>query len=219
MSLNPILRLLWPSNNTSHYHHQNHNNSNYQDTYWKSLSWTKRWAILQHWWPTFFKAVLMEKTTSISAMKCQQLIIQNIFTTTNTTKTMTTKTTRTHTGNFCNVGWPDVLFSPDMSSFWDLKNASGRDSKNVLDFASSDICVSLGLSQTSYYPLQVLEMVSRLRSTFFRELWLYREQSLVDRSQCCQIHNNYPPNTTILSLWYDPSPFPIWQHWAPCRLH
>jgi len=37
-----------------------------------------------------------------------------------------------------------------MSSFWDLKNASGRDSKNVRDFASSDICVSLGLSQTSY---------------------------------------------------------------------
>ena len=46
-----------------------------------------------------------------------------------------------------------VLFSPDMSSFRDLKNASGRDSKNVRDFASSDICVSLGLSQTSYYAL------------------------------------------------------------------
>ena len=41
----------------------------------------------------------------------------------------------------------------DMSSFRDLKNASGRDSKNVRDFASSDICVSLGLSQTSYYAL------------------------------------------------------------------
>ena len=40
-----------------------------------------------------------------------------------------------------------------MSSFRDLKNASGRDSKNVRDFASSDICVSLGLSQTSYYAL------------------------------------------------------------------
>ena len=51
------------------------------------------------------------------------------------------------------IGWPDVLFSPDMSSFRDLKNASGRDSKNVRDFASSDICVSLGLSQTSYYAL------------------------------------------------------------------
>ena len=53
-----------------------------------------------------------------------------------------------------------VLLSPDMSSFpqtlpsfRDLKNASGRDSKNVRDFASSDICVSLGLSQTSYYAL------------------------------------------------------------------
>ena len=51
------------------------------------------------------------------------------------------------------IGWPDVLFSPDMSSFRDLKNASGRDSKNVRDFASSDICVSLGLSQNSYYAL------------------------------------------------------------------
>src|SRR4029434_3179504 len=40
-----------------------------------------------------------------------------------------------------------------MSSFRDLKNASGRDSKLVWDFASSDICVSLGLSQTSYYAL------------------------------------------------------------------
>ena len=40
-----------------------------------------------------------------------------------------------------------------MSSFRDLKNASGRDSKNVRDFASSEICVSLGLSQTSYYTL------------------------------------------------------------------
>src|SRR4029434_4931635 len=40
-----------------------------------------------------------------------------------------------------------------MSSFRDLKNASGRDSKNVRDFASSYICVSLGLSQTSYYAL------------------------------------------------------------------
>jgi len=58
--------------------------------------------------------------------------------------------------HLCAVGWPDVLFSPDMSSFWDLKNASGRDSKNVRDFVSSDICVSLGLSQTSIYPWQVL---------------------------------------------------------------
>ena len=40
-----------------------------------------------------------------------------------------------------------------MSSFRDLKNASGRDSKIVRDIALSDICVSLGLSQTSYYAL------------------------------------------------------------------
>src|SRR4029434_8253195 len=44
-----------------------------------------------------------------------------------------------------------VLFYPDISSFRDLKNSSGRDSKIVRDFASSDICVSLGLSQTMYY--------------------------------------------------------------------
>uniref|UniRef100_A0A0K2V4R0 Uncharacterized protein n=1 Tax=Lepeophtheirus salmonis TaxID=72036 RepID=A0A0K2V4R0_LEPSM len=36
--------------------------------------------------------------------------------------------------------------------------------------------------------------------------------SLVDRSQCCQINDNYSPNTTILSLWYSTAPFPIWQH-------
>src|SRR4029434_4978188 len=40
-----------------------------------------------------------------------------------------------------------------MSSFRDLKNASDRDSKIVRDFASSDICVSLGLSKNSYYVL------------------------------------------------------------------
>src|SRR4029434_7469381 len=40
-----------------------------------------------------------------------------------------------------------------MSSFRDLKNASGRDSKIVRDFALSDICVYLGLSQTSYCAL------------------------------------------------------------------
>src|SRR4029434_4723488 len=42
-----------------------------------------------------------------------------------------------------------------MSSFRDLKNASGRDSKIVQDFAWSDICVYLGLSKTSYYANKV----------------------------------------------------------------
>ena len=37
--------------------------------------------------------------------------------------------------------------------FSNLRNASGRDYKSIPDFASSDICVSLGLSQTSYYVL------------------------------------------------------------------
>ena len=40
-----------------------------------------------------------------------------------------------------------------MSSFRDLKNASGKDSKIGRDFAWSDICVSLGLSQTTVYAL------------------------------------------------------------------
>ena len=35
-----------------------------------------------------------------------------------------------------------AAFYPDMSSFRDLKNASGRDSKIVRDFALSDICLS-----------------------------------------------------------------------------
>ena len=42
---------------------------------------------------------------------------------------------------------------PGQVLFRDLKNASSRDSKNVRDFALSDICVYLGLSQTSYYAL------------------------------------------------------------------
>ena len=34
-----------------------------------------------------------------------------------------------------------------------IKNVSGSDSKNVRDFALSDICGSLGSSQTSFYAL------------------------------------------------------------------
>ena len=43
--------------------------------------------------------------------------------------------------------------------------------------------------------------------------------SLGDRSQGCQSHDNYPPNTTILSLWYVTLPFKIWQHLAPADLY
>src|SRR4029434_9765206 len=40
------------------------------------------------------------------------------------------------------------------------------------------------------------------------------ERTVVGRppSHCCQMNDNNPPNTIILSLWYDTSPFPIWQH-------
>ena len=113
-----------------------------------------------------------------------------------------------------NVRWPDVLFYPDMSSFRDLKNASGRDSKIVRDFASSDICVCLGLSQTSYYVLTSFgKGISLTFHLLARALTVERTVIGWPPSQCC----NYPPNTIILSLWYD-MPFPIWQHWAPCRL-
>src|SRR4029434_11190321 len=75
-----------------------------------------------------------------------------------------------------------------MSSFRGLKNASGRDSKIVRDFASSDICVSLGLSQTSYYVL-----TSFGKGIFLMFHLLARavtvERTVIGRppSQCCQI--------------------------------
>src|SRR4029434_9475165 len=100
-----------------------------------------------------------------------------------------------------------------MSSFRDLKNVSGRDSKNVRDFASSDICVSLGLSQTSYYALTSFgNGISLTFQLLARALTV--ERTVIGRppSQGCQMYDNYPPNTIILSLWYDTSPFPIWQH-------
>src|SRR4029434_9848352 len=100
-----------------------------------------------------------------------------------------------------------------MSSFQDLKNASGRDSKNFRDFASSDICVSLGLSQTSYYLLT--SFGKGISLTFHRlaqALTVERTVIGPPPSHCCQMCDNYPPNTIILSLWYDTSPFPIWQH-------
>src|SRR4029434_6619538 len=102
---------------------------------------------------------------------------------------------------------------PDMSSFRDLKN--GRDSKIVRDFASSDICVSLGLSQTSYYVLTSFGKGMFLTFQLLAQA-LTVERTVIGRppSHCCQMirYDNYPPNTIILSLWYDTSPFPIWQH-------
>src|SRR4029434_561673 len=103
-----------------------------------------------------------------------------------------------------------------MSSFRDLKNASGRDSKNVRDFASSDICGSLGPSQTSFYALTTVTNFGKGISLTFHLLAraLTVERTVIGRSpsQCYQMHDNYPPKTIILSIWYDTSPFPIWQH-------
>src|SRR4029434_5332536 len=100
-----------------------------------------------------------------------------------------------------------------MSSFRDLKNASGRDSKIVRDFDLSDICVSLGLSQTSFYALTSLgKGISLMFHLLARALTV--ERTFIGRppSQCCQMHGNYPQKTIILSIWYDTSPFPIWQY-------
>src|SRR4029434_7561620 len=91
-----------------------------------------------------------------------------------------------------------------MSSFRDRKNASGRDSKNVRDFASSDLCVSLGLSQTSYYALTRFgKGISLTFHLLVRALTL--ERTVIGRppSQCCQMHDNNTPKTIILSIWCD----------------
>src|SRR4029434_2192962 len=101
-----------------------------------------------------------------------------------------------------------------MSSFRDLKNTSGRASKTVRDFASSDICVSVGLSQTSYYILASFGKGMSLTFHLLARALTVERTVFIGRppSQGCQMYDNYPLNTIILSLWYDTSPFPIWQH-------
>src|SRR4029434_1909126 len=81
-----------------------------------------------------------------------------------------------------------------MSSFRDLKNASGRDSKIVRDFASSDICICIlwVFHKLVITSLQVLEEVSPLRSTFWRALTVGRTVIGRPPTQCCQMHDNYP---------------------------
>src|SRR4029434_8680652 len=100
-----------------------------------------------------------------------------------------------------------------MSYFRDLKNGSSRDSKIIQDFASSDICVSLGLSQSSYYALTSFGKGISLTFNLLAQA-LTVERTVIGRPpcQCCQMYDNYPPNTIILSIWYDTSPFTIWQH-------
>src|SRR4029434_2604560 len=98
-----------------------------------------------------------------------------------------------------------------MSSFRDLKNASGRDSKNVRDFPSSDICVSV------FHKLVItsLSFGKGMCLTFhLLAQALTVERTVIGRppSQCCQMYDNYPTHTIILSLWYDTLPFPIWLH-------
>src|SRR4029434_3139643 len=61
---------------------------------------------------------------------------------------------------------------------------------------SLDICVSLGLSQTSYYTLTSFgKVISLMFHLFARALTV--ERTVIGRppSQCCQMHDNYPPNT------------------------
>src|SRR4029434_6309527 len=82
----------------------------------------------------------------------------------------------------------------------------------IQDFASSDIYVSLGLSQTSYYALT--RFGKGISLTFYllaRALTVERTVNGRKPCQCWQMYDNYPLNTIILSLWYD-TPFPIWQH-------
>src|SRR4029434_1161132 len=72
--------------------------------------------------------------------------------------------------------------------FWRLKKCAGRDSKIVRDFDASDICVTLGLSQTSYY---VLTRFGKSISLTFHLLAraVTVEKTVIGRppSQCCQI--------------------------------
>src|SRR4029434_4683455 len=85
--------------------------------------------------------------------------------------------------------------------------------RDVRNFASSDICVSLGPSQTSFYALTSFGKCISL--TFHLLVQALTVEKIVigqPPSLCCQMHDNYPPKTIILSIWYDTSPFPIWQH-------
>src|SRR4029434_3029942 len=79
--------------------------------------------------------------------------------------------------------------------------ASGRDSKIVRGFASSGVCFSLGLSLSTYYALTSFGKGISLRFELLA-LSLTVERTVIGRrpSQCCQMYNNYPPNTIIFSL-------------------
>src|SRR4029434_72702 len=66
-------------------------------------------------------------------------------------------------------------------------------------------CVGGGISLTFHLLAQALTV----------------ERTVIGRppSQCCQMHDHYPTKTIILSIWYDTSPFPIFQHRKSTRLN
>ena len=69
-------------------------------------------------------------------------------------------------------GWPDVLFYLDMSSFQTYKMRPAGIPK-MSGILPRRIFVFLWVfHKLVITPLQALEMVSPLRSTFLRELWL-----------------------------------------------
>ena len=81
---------------------------------------------------------------------------------------------------------------------------SSRDSKIVRDFALSDICVSLCF--TNYFLRPYKFWKGYLPFTFhLLAQALTIERTVIGRPhpQCCQMHDNYPPNMIILSIWCD----------------
>src|SRR4029434_6896407 len=75
------------------------------------------------------------------------------------------------------------------------------------------LCFSGSFLQTTVYAHTSFGRGISLTSHLLAQA-LTVERTAIGRppSQCCQMHDNYPPKTIILSIWYDTSPFPIWQH-------
>src|SRR4029434_2669337 len=100
-----------------------------------------------------------------------------------------------------------------MSSFRDLKNAGIPKMSGILP---RRILVFLWVfHKLVFTPLQVLARVSPLRSTFLREFLTAASDLVSDchwSTALSVLPDNYPLKTIILSIWYDTSAFPIWQH-------
>ena len=87
----------------------------------------------------------------------------------------------------------DVLVYPDMSSFRDLKNASGRDSNIDRGY----------LFFWVFHKLVITSFVKRISLTYpiFARALTVEKLSLVNRLlSVARCTDNYPPNTIILSL-------------------